>query len=328
MSDVANAAPVAASTPADASIEAKSIESNESSDLDDGLADDVSASADDSAKEKKDEKKEIKKRISKLKLKFNGKEVEEELPFEIDDDPKAIEFMQKQLQMAKLGNSKAQEYADLEKTVTSFLNELKTNPRKALSNPNIGVDLKKMAAEILEEEIANSQKSPELIEREKLEAKLRELEDEKKTKEEEFRTRELERLQEAEVTRYDTLMSQALEKSDLPKSPYVVKKMADIMIAGLNKGMDLQPADVLPIVREEILSDIKSMFGVMPAEVLKEVIGKDNLDKIRKHNMSKAKEKPPVTTSNLTKDVGHITKDEKKDDKKVSYKDFFGGGLF
>lgn len=316
---VANSAPVV-----EASAAPISNESIEASDLDLG---DEPASEEASSEAKKEEIKEVKdekKRLKKLKLKFNGKEIEEELPFEIDDDPKVVEYMQKQLQLAKLGNSKAQEYANLEKTVANFINELKTNPKKALSNPNIGVDIKRLAAEVLEEEIANSQKSPEQIEREKMEAELKAMKEEREKEKEESRQRELARLQEQELTRYDQLFTQAIETSGLPKSPYVVKKMADVMIDAIQQGHNVDVKDIVPFVKNEIMQDIQQMFEVMPAEVLKEFIGKGNFDKIRKHNMSKAKVKPPVTTNTIAKDTGVNDTPKSKEEKK-GYKEFFGG---
>jgi hypothetical protein len=54
-------------------------------------------------------------------------------PFEIDEDQS--DWMRKQLQLAKMSQSKAQEVASLEKEVIAFMQELKSNPRKALANP-------------------------------------------------------------------------------------------------------------------------------------------------------------------------------------------------
>lgn len=274
-------------------------------------------------------KKEIK-RLKKLKVKFNGREYEEELPFEIDDTPEATEYMRKQIQLAKLSQSKSQEYSQLEGEVRSFVEELRKNPRKALSNPNIGVDLKQLASEILEQEIEDSQKSPEQLESEKLQRKYDELLAEREGEQEEYRTKEFERLQEQEFQRYDTLMGKALESSDLPKSPYIVKKMADYMILGIQNGMNVEPADVIPIVREEMHNDLKEMFAVMPAEVISQVIGKDAYDKVRKFNLSKARKggKPAPATRKKITDTGKRTQKKTEvgtdGEKQKDFKDFFG----
>src|ERR1700740_338074 len=75
---------------------------------------------------------EVKKKLNSLKIKFNGKEVEEKLPFEIDEEH--ADYMRRQIQMAKLAQTKSQESAALERDIINFIQELKTNPRKALSN--------------------------------------------------------------------------------------------------------------------------------------------------------------------------------------------------
>jgi hypothetical protein len=262
------------------------------------------------------------KRINKLKLKVDRGEIEEELPFDLPDDPKVIEYMTKHLQMSKMGSKRASDFSALEKEVVQFVTELQQNPKKALSNPNFGLDLKKLAAEIIEEEITNSQKSPEQLEKEKYLAELEALKEERKKEKEDFEKRELERLQSSEYERYDRMMSQALEKTDLPKSPYVVKKIADYMLMGLQEGYNVEPADVIPLVREEIQREIKEMFGAMPDDVVEGFVGKDKLNSIRKKNLAKAKSAPQPVKS-AVKDVGS-NKTEKSDDKpKMTYKQFF-----
>lgn len=274
-------------------------------------------SADPKAAPKAEPKKEEKKK-KKLKLKVDGKDFEEE--FDPDDDA----YLTKQFQLAKMGQKRAQQHSELEKEVNQLIQDLKKNPRKILSDPNIGVDLKELAAQIIQEDIENSQKSPEQLEKEKLQQELESLKSERQKEKEEGQAKELERLQEQAYEKYDMQMSQALAKSDLPKSPYVIKKIADYMLLGLQEGLDVTPEDVLPLVREEMTTDLKEMFAAMPEEVVEQLVGKDVINKIRRKNLAKAKEKPPVAK---TQDVG-ATSTEKKDDdghtKKLSYKTFFG----
>jgi hypothetical protein len=262
------------------------------------------------------------KKLKKLGLKFNGREEDVELPFEIEESH--AEWMKKQLQMAKLGSTKAQEYNQLEKEVSAFLHELKSNPRKALANPAIGIDIKQLAAEILEEEIANAQKSPEQLEKERLEAELKAEREERAKEKKQRQEEEYNRLVEAEYERYDNQISAALQKTDLPKSPYVVNKITDYMIMALQSGRDLPVESVVELAREEILDDIKQMFGVMPAETIEAILGQDNLTKLRKSRVSKAKATPPTPVKSAVKDVAANITSKKQDESKQSFKDFFG----
>lgn len=260
------------------------------------------------------------KKYKQLKLKFNGKETFEDLPFEVDDAQ--LEWMTKQRQKAMLADHKANEYSQLEREIGAFIQELRANPKKALSNPAIGLDIKQFAAQILQEEIEQSQKSPEQIEKEGLEAELRAIREEREKEKQDMSAKELERLTEREYERYDNLMSSALESSDLPKSPYIVKKMTELMMLGIENNIDVSPADVIPLIRDEMHRDIQEMFQVMPAEVIEQIIGKSNLDKLRKRRVAGAK--PPVPVRASIADVGSkAPKEQKKEDPKT-IKDFFG----
>ena len=266
-----------------------------------------------------------KKMLKSLRLKVDGKEYDEALPFEIPDDEESKEWMKRNLQMSKMGAKRAQEFSTLEKEVKTFIDELRKNPRKILADPNIGIDIKKLAAEVIEEEISNSQKSPEELKREGLERELKDLKEAREKEKEDGKTREFERIQQESFERYDMLIGQALDKSDLPKSPYVVKKIADYMLLGLQNNIDVNPSDVLPIIRDEIQSELKEMFAVMPEEVIEQIIGKDVFNRVRKKNIGKAKTKAPVTAQNATQDTGKTTATQpKKDAPKQSIKDFFG----
>lgn len=311
-------AAASAATEASASESSDSLESTQAAE---GLE---SAAAEGEAAESTAAKKEAA-RIKKLRLKVDGQELEEELPFEIDDNPEAVEYMTRQLQMSKAAQKRMGEHAQLQKEVKYFLDELRKNPRKILSDPTIGIDVKQLAAQIIEEEIANSQKSPEQLEKERLEAELRSLQEEREQEREELRQKEFSRLQEIEYERYDNLMSKALETSDLPKSPYVVKKMADYMLLGLNEGIDVSPEDVLPLVREEIQNDLREMFAVMPDEVIEKIVGKEVFSRVRKKNVAKAKAAPTPVKSAI-KDTGASTKGATNANsaEKKSFRDFFG----
>ncbi len=269
-------------------------------------------------------KKEAAKRLKALKLKIDGREVEEQLPFDIPDTAEAREYMTRQLQMSKAAQKRMGEKAALEQQVSSFLEELRKNPRKVLSDPAFGVDIKNLAAQVIEEEIANSQKSPEQLAREKLEKELTDLKEQRKREQDEQQKKEFQRMQEVEYERYDNLIDQALTNSDLPKSSYVIKKMADYLMLGVSNGINVTPQDVLPLIREEILDDIRQMSQAMPIETLEKLFGGDVLTKIRKKNVAKAKAQPQTQAKAAIKDVGAVKSEKKEAAKKQTFKDFFG----
>lgn len=319
MSDNNAASSVSPSTEASASSESSELESSQALE---GLE---GAAAEGEAQESVVEAKKEAARIRKLKLKVDGQEFEEDLPFDLDDNPEAVEYMTRQLQLSKAAQKRMAESSQLQKEVKYFLEELRKNPKKVLADPSIGIDVKQLAAQIIEEEIANAQKSPEQLEKERLENELKSLQEEREREREEAREKEFSRLQEIEYERYDTLISKAIETSDLPKSPYVVKKIADYMLLGLNEGIDVSPEDVLPLVRDEIQNDLREMFAVMPDEVIEKIVGKDVFNRVRKKNVAKAKSAPQPVKSAI-KDTGASTKGaaNSSDAQKKTFRDFFG----
>jgi hypothetical protein len=260
-------------------------------------------------------------RIRELKLKVHGEEITEELPFEIEENPEAVEYLTKQLQLSKAAQRAMQENSTFQKQVSEFFKDLKSNTKAKLIE--LGIDPKEFAAQVIEEEIKKSQMTPEQIRQQELEEELNKLKEEAKRKEEEFNQKELERLREIEFEKIDTQMSIALDKSDLPKKPYVVRKMAEYMLIGANNGINLTAEDVLPLVREELLGDLQEIINSLPEDKAEEFIGKEVLTRFRKKNLAKAKQ-TPASVKSAIKDVGTKKSEDKKQEVPVNYKQFFG----
>ena len=265
-----------------------------------------------------------KKRINSLKIKYNGKEFEEKLPFEIDDDPAAIEYMTKQLQLAKMSQSKAQEAKALESEVVSFLQELKANPRKALANPMIGIDIKQLAAEILEEEIENSKKSPEQLEKEKLELELKAIKEEREREKKEAEDRAYQQTLERSYEKYENMLTSALESNpDLPSNPYIVDKMTKYMSIAVDAGYEPDMDIIANIVRDEVNNDVRHLLNVLPVEKVEALMGKDVLEKLRKNRLAAAK-KTPTPIKSIAKDIAPKKEVKSEAAPKVTIRDFFG----
>ncbi len=271
-------------------------------------------------------KKEEAKRLKSLKLKVYGQEVEEQLPFEIDDNPEVVEYLTKQLQMSKAAQRAMQEKGSFEKQVQSFVENLKGNTEQVLRD--MGLDPVEFAAKVLEQEIEKQKLSPAEREAQELKAKLKALEEENKRKEEEFTKKEFEAHRKQIADRVENQMIQALDKSDLPHTPYVADRIAKYMLLALNDPegpIELTPEDVIPLVREDILGDMQSVIKGMSEDKLEDFIGKDVFSKVRKKNIEKLKQQTPATAKAAIKEVG---KDQKaslkpKEEKKISAREFF-----
>jgi hypothetical protein len=263
------------------------------------------------------------KRIRELKLKVHGQEYTEELPFEIEEDPEVVEYLTKQLQLSKAAQRAMQEKSTFEKQVGQFFQDMKSNTKAKLIE--LGIDPREFAASVIEEEIRKAEMSPEQLKQMELEQELNRLKEEAKNREEQFNQRELERVRAVEFEKIDTQMTQALDRSDLPRKPYVVRKMAEYMLIGANNGIDLSPEDVLPLVRQDLLGDLQEVIGSLPEDKAEEFIGKEVLNRFRKKNLAKAKQPTtPASVKSSIKDIGNTKAKAAQPSDKVDYKKFFG----
>jgi len=272
----------------------------------------------DTKKETKAEK-ELKKALKKYEFQANGKKRSVEL--DIDND----EEVKKYLAKAAGADEKFEEAATIRKQAEQLVNMLKQNPMAILRHPELGLDVKALATQILNDELDDMNKTPEQKKLEELEKQLKDREEMLKRIEEEKRQSEMSRLQAEAYQQIDDDITTALGNSDLPKSPYVVKRIADAMIEAVNLGHeDVRVADIMPYVESQILSEIQAMFEAKPAETMEKIIGKKNLDTYRKAKLTKAKK--PVETAQQIKDMGNKDKpkQEVKEEQKVRFKDLFG----
>lgn len=245
------------------------------------------------------EKKAIEKQIKKFKLKVDG--VEEDFELDMNNE----EEIKKHLQMSKASSKRMSESAALRKSAEQFIELLKTNPRKVLSDPNIGVDLKNLAQEIINGELEQAAKSPEQIALEKAQAELQEIKDRYKKDEDERKERDFKRLQSEQEEKIQTNIESALASGGLPKSPYTVRKMAELMIMALENGKNLEPKDLVGMLRNQMNSDIKELFSASNDDVLEELLGKDNIGRLSKRRLAKVKTaQPAAQTASSVKPTG------------------------
>lgn len=261
---------------------------------------------------KKEEKK-----LREYEIKVNGRT--EKVKF----DPTNDEEVKSWLQKGRASDDKFKEASDVRKAAMSFIEDLKKNPKKVLSDPNIGVDLKKFAEEIMNEAIQEMEKSPEQKEREKLQKELQSLKDERDNEKKSHEAKELARLQAEHERNLESEISTALDVGGLPKTPRTVKHMAEMMMIAMNHGIELTAQEIAPIIKSTTLKEFKEVVNSLADDQLEDFLGKEVIGRLRKRNVAKAK---AVETSSAVKSVGSdAKKDEKKDaapEKKMSIRDF------
>lgn len=269
-------------------------------------------------------KQEAKSAKKKFQLKVNNRMKDVELDMSNDED--IIKYLQK----AEASDEKFQEAATLRKQVEQLVSELKKNPLAILKHPELGIDVKALAQQVLNEEIEDMKLSPEQKRIKELEDALKSKEEKEKKFEEEKSVAEKAKLEQQAAEDLDEQVTDALSKSNLPKSPYVLRRISDTMLAAMDMGFnDVKVEDIMPFVQEQINGEIQRLFDEAPEDtfekVMEGIVGKKHLDKYRKNKISKSK-KANTATAAQVKDTGASSKTEKKAEeaKPMRFKDLYG----
>ena len=268
----------------------------------DELAEDVEAAVEDGATEE-----EIQELIETFKLKVNGQEKEVTLDWNNKED------IIRRLQMAEAAQPAMQRAAELEKNFERSVQDLLDNPWDTLSE--LGLDPDALAEQRIQQKIEQLQKSPEQLAQESRDQELEQLRQKLKEQDEEKESLEMQRMQQEAEVDLDNQITEALSSTtELPKSPYVVKRIADAMLTAMQNGRDdVTAQDVIPWVENEINEEIQQLFSAMPDKVLEKYVGNKTIDRLRQGRLSKMKTQPvgkiketgkqPVSESKAKKNI-------------------------
>lgn len=174
-----------------------------------------------------------------------------------------------------------------EKLVKEIAEMIQTNPFELLKRA--GYDPRQLAEEYLTQAIEEDMLPENEKELRRVRQEKEELERQYK---EELTRREQEQMQVAIQQAQQEISNNiidALENSSLPKSPEVVKRIANYMLIAEQKGININPKQVIPLVEED--------FRNLNAQILKSLdptkrinyIGEDLLKQIRQDDLARLK---------------------------------------
>jgi hypothetical protein len=242
---------------------------------------------------------------------------------DVDFDPSNEAEVIKHLQMSKAAQKRMGESAELRKGVAELVQMLQTDPGKVLSDPRLNIPAetrRKLAEAIMNNELEEMNKSPEQKEKDKI---MKEYEQLKKQVELEKQGREAAELRaatEQQAVALDTEISSAIEKSGLPKNARTVRYFAEGLMFALQNNIQITAEDLIPTIKKQALSEFKELISLMPDEEFEGFLGKDQISRIRKRSIAKAKAAANPTTD--IKSTGAEVKPSASDEKKVNMKDF------
>lgn len=245
------------------------------------------------------EQKALQEQINELEmeLKVNGKVIKEKVNLNDKVRLQKAFQMEKAAQeaMAKSAASQKQ-IAAMEAEMDQFLQILKNDPMKILSNPALGLKLEDMADKILAQKIEEASKSPEQLELEKARAKLAEYEQKIKDEETARQTAEREKLEADAEAHIQSEIMEAIDSGSLPKSPYIINKMAQLASIAFDNGIDVSMKDLAPIVNRMYKRDISEMLPKMSDEEVEELVSADRIKGIRNKRIQAARGKMASAT--------------------------------
>jgi hypothetical protein len=257
-----------------------------------------------------------------LKKKFKIKVDQKEEDVEIDLNNE--EELKRHIQMSRAAQKRMQEAATTRKQAEDFIKMLQTDPISVLTNPNLGVDFRRIAEDYLYKQIVEEQLTPEQKRLQEAERIIKEREEEVKRKREDSERSQMEQLQNHYAQDFDKKITEALKSSNLPKTPKTVRRMAELMHRNLSHGLELEPSQLVEFVRQDYLNEIKELFGNTEGDILMSLMGDDIANKLRKADLARIKGvnpfKQPVNSQpQEDKPVKRMSKDEWREmmDKKI-----------
>lgn len=178
-----------------------------------------------------------------------------------------------------------------EAAFNEFMQKLQNNPIQLMKEIYASNNdaLIKLSEEILLEYLENEMLDPKEREYRTLKEENERL---KKEREKEELTRKEQKelkIQEEYSRKVESEIIDALEMSDLPKTENTVKRIANYLIMGIDRGLNLTVSQVIPLVQEDIQNELSELIGKSDNEKLLKFLGEDKLKVIRQADLSRLK---------------------------------------
>lgn len=250
--------------------------------------------------------KEVAQKIKQLKLKVDGQELIEDLPFEVT--PEQAEYLKKELQLSKMANKRAQEAAELRKKhqareseLNNFLELLKDKPELILQQ--MGKNPVELAEKWLQDEVEKMQMDPKERRIKELEAEMKKIADEKAAAKQAQEEAQKKYLRDKYASDYEIQLKKAMDSGSIPSEPELVNSMVSYMAKAIEQSIDISFDDIIPLVKNSHRNIVKSTLKGFSAQELLELLSEAQVnDLLVKKAPPKKKVAPP--TAQQIKDAG------------------------
>ena len=227
--------------------------------------------------------------------------------------------------MSHTANSKFDEASKLRKEVDKIISTAKTNPIEALMNPALGLT-KDQIRTAFEHWYNQEYIEPETltVDQKKIkeyEMKLKKYEEEESQKKQQAEHEENEKMTTQQREYLQTQIIEAIDKSGLPKSKDVVKKIAFYMRQNLINGWDAPMDMIIKQVKADRQSMLRDDVQNSNAEQIIELLGDDVVNKIREHDLKRLRERrqaPSFQKNSSITNAGSYSSNEKVSSSEVT----------
>lgn len=204
-----------------------------------------------------------------------------------------IEELRQGYQMKQASQRRFEEAATLRKQAEQFFDAFKKDPWTAAQQ--LGIDLDSAADAYYAEKLRLEMMDPkerELLEKDK---KLKEYEEKEASYKKDLEKQEIAQLQAQAMQEIDVEIGDVLKQSGMKSSPKVVARIAELMLASLEKGERMPAAKAFERTNADLKDEVTTMLGSLPPDKILAMFPKDTVDAIRKHFVSQVTAEKPFS---------------------------------
>lgn len=238
----------------------------------------------------------------------------QKLKFDSKDQLKAV------LQKALYADQIIKDASQAKKGAESLMQKLKTpqGVREVLSDPDINLDVKKFALEIVREMMDDEKLTPEQREAREWRTKAEKLEAEKKARDEFEEQKKAQEKAQAHAQQIRTEIIEAMKKyPDIPQTQATMDAVIQNMRAGFRRfGKHLTAEQAMTVYSQQYWNSLSKIIENMEADQLLKRFPQKTLDKIQQFKLNQLKEKTNPAKKETPED-GEIKKK-----KSLTEKDF------
>lgn len=218
---------------------------------------------------------------ARVKVKVNGEELE------ITLDQAVREYRRR-----AAADQRFQEAASLRRDAEAQIEAFKADPWEAMRKQGIDPDdaaSKRILAKIEEEKLAAE--NPSELHRRRAEKELEAANAKIEAQEKAAKDFETEKQRNVVRQKIDQQFTSALKEVDLPKTPYTVARMADVLQRNLREDprFDATPKELAQLVQEDLRMELVTVARALGPGQLEEFLGADAIKALRKHDLDKVR---------------------------------------